>query len=75
MSLSSGSFCKVVRDKDENTVAVFDVDGNVTLEVTCYNGFYDTDNVCWLHFGREGLLKLAAVLTEAAKMVEYDDQD
>jgi hypothetical protein len=64
------SICKVVRDKHENTVAVFDVDGDVTLEVTCYNGFYDTDNVCWLHFGPEGLLKLAAVLTEAAEVME-----
>ena len=70
MSLSSGSFCKVVRDKHENTVAVFDVDGDMTLEVTCYNGFYDVDNVCWLHFGREGLLKLAAVLTEAAEAMK-----
>ena len=69
------SFCKVVRDKNENTVAVFDVDGNVTLEVTCYNGFYDTDNVCWLHFGREGLMKLAAILAEAAKIVEHEKRD
>ena len=61
------SFCKVVRDTNENTVAVFDVDGGVTLEVTCYTGFDDTDNVCWLHLEREGLLKLAAILTEAAE--------
>ena len=67
---ASNGICKVVRDKHENTVAVYDVDGDVTLEVTCYNGFYDTDNVCWLHFGSEVLLKLAAVLTEAAEVQE-----
>lgn len=64
------SFCKVVRDKHENTVAVYDFDEDVTLEVTCYNGFYDTDNVCWLHFGSEGLRKLAAMLTEAAEALK-----
>ena len=66
MTVPNG-ICKVARDKHENTVAVYDVDGDVTLEVTCYNGFYDTDNVCWLHFGSEGLRKLAAILTEAAE--------